>query len=71
MLSLSLSPSSSSSSSSYTQVDVNIVDKLMMYPEVKIDPFNLDENVRSHLLAEYKRFKNVQVIGVDALTKGK
>lgn len=35
----------------------------MRYPSISIDPDTYDENLRERVLAEYRRFKNLQMTG--------
>lgn len=48
---------------------MRIVEKLMSYPRVLIDVDKIDEDLRSHILTEYQRFKDVQLTGIDRLSK--
>lgn len=52
------------------QVDTRILDTLMAYPQVNIDPEKFDDKIRERLLEEYQRFKNHQLSGVDSNSKG-
>ena len=45
------------------------VEKLMAYPRILIDVNTVDENLRSLILNEYQRFKDVQLTGIDRLSK--
>lgn len=35
----------------------------MSYPKILINMDNFDEHIRDHIIAEYKRFKDVQLTG--------
>jgi len=43
--------------------DVRNMDRLMSYPKILINLDNFDEHIRDHIIAEYKRFKDVQLTG--------
>ncbi|KAI1285335.1 Nipped-B-like protein [Halotydeus destructor] len=50
-------------------VDERILDKLMVYPSVDFDPEKFDSSMRNRLAAEYQRFKDHQLTGVDPNSK--
>lgn len=55
---------------SLQQINVRMLDTLMAYPPVLIDMEKVaGDRLRDLLLKEYKRFKNVQVTGVDSVQK--